>query len=266
MAIEFVEDIATQSFDFSLHSDYSFGTFPSSWETLNPFNNKPSNDMDDMPIRGEVNKLLANFKIYFFNKGTKGTESTPNLSIYSLPMTNPAGEYKYTDDMYGLIIPSMFTIGAIAVLFKFVLWIVSEKEKKLNHLLMRQGITNFQYVLSWLITYCILNIIPVIIMAIILNVFWFKNTNFFFVLLPCMLFFLNIFGMIILLVQFLNNVNQSQSLLKLVYVGISILDVPLSFETTSPVIRYIFSIFPQIVLKSTLELLWQVKVTFPFNF
>ena len=96
----------------------------------------------------------------------------------------------------------------------------------------------------------ILNVIPVIVFTIVLSRFYFKNTNFFFILVPNILFFLNIFAMGIAISQVLNNVNQSQSLLKLVYFGMTILGVPLSMENTSKWLRYIFSIFPQIALKS----------------
>ena len=209
-----------------------------------------------MSLQNDVNKLLTNFLIDYNNL------SLSKLQIISLPIKSPELSYKDTDYYYNLIIPSLFTIGGIAILFKFVLWFVSEKEKKLKDLVMRQGITNFQYIMSWLITFIILNFIPVLVYALVLNVFFFKHTNYFFVLIPCILFFLNIFAMGIAMSQVLNNVNQSQSLLKLIYVGITILGVPLSLETTSAPIRYIFSIFPQIVLKSVFEMLWQSKVIF----
>ena len=163
-------------------------------------------------------------------------------------------------DLLTDFLPSIFTISYISILFKFVLWLVVEKEKKLKDLLFRQGITSVQYFLSWLFTFLIMTIIPIIINTILMNIYFFPNTNIFLIFFILFLFSLNILSMSLVFHQFVNDVRSGQSLLKLIFVGVSILNIVILRDETSIIIKYLFCLFPQTLLKISLELLNQTKV------
>ena len=65
-------------------------------------------------------------------------------------------QYRYTDRYgYGIIsfLSFMLSLQFSLIAYNFNMRMIDEKENKLNILLERQGISKFQYFLSWLITF-----------------------------------------------------------------------------------------------------------------
>jgi hypothetical protein len=150
----------------------------------------------------------------------------------------------------------------VSILFKFVIWMLEEKQKHLKDLFIRQGISTIEYFISWLITFLIMTLPMIILNSILLKIYFFSNSNFFLIFLNLFLFSVNILSMALVSHQFAKDIRTGQSLLKFLYLGVSILSVPLSKEGTPVLFKIFFSIFPQILLRNSLEIFFNTKVKF----
>jgi hypothetical protein len=226
------------------------------WVNLNDFNIVPDvNKLKKNRFALEFNYLIISFLL----KQNPDSQVNREISYYSLPMKTPSLVSINSDEILNTMIPVFFSISYISILFKFVLWLVVEKEKKLKDLLTRQGISTYQYFLSWLATFVIMTIIPILVNSILLNIYYFPNTNFIFIFMNLFLFSLNIIGMALVFHQFVDNIRSGQSLLKVVFIGVSIFSVVINRDEVSIVYKYLFSIFPQTVLKCSFEIFMQTK-------
>ncbi len=61
--------------------------------------------------------------------------------------------------------------------------------------------------------------------------------------------------MALLFQHFCDDVRSGQTLLKILYIGVSFLSIPLSSEQVPILLRYCTSIFPQVVLGYSFEVL-----------
>lgn len=127
-------------------------------------------------------------------------------------------------------------------------------------MLFRQGVTNFEYILSWFLTFIILVTIPLILNTYLLKVYFIKKTNFLIIFFNLFLYNINILSMALFFQNFCHDIRSSQTFLKIFYVGISFLSIPLANEATPLFLRYIFCIFPQVVLKYSFEIMLQSEV------
>lgn len=229
-----------------------------SWDSLNTFNINPDNskfNSDYLEKTQTFQVYLSQFLLYFHNKTL-----TKNIEIDAIPMTSQKNITTVSLNMVGNFIPSAISLSYLSVLFKFVLWLVVEKEKKLKDLLARQGVTTFQYFSSWLVTFIILTIIPITMNSILMKTYYLQNTSILFIFFNLFLFLLNILAMALFFHQFVNDVRSGQSLMKVFYIGVSILSLVVSREETNIVIRYMFNIFPQTVLKTSFDIFLNTRV------
>ena len=230
----------------------------SEWSNLNEFNivpDLPKLDSTSSVIQDQFTVFLTKFLFSEKEQTTWGRK----LQLTSTPMKSPSIHSSIDNTILNSIIPVILSISYISILFQFVLWLVAEKEKKLKDLLIRQGVTTTQYMLSWLYTFVLLTIIPIIVNSVLLKFYFFQKTNIIFIFLNLFFFSLNILGMALVFHQFVSDIRSGQSLLKLVYISFSILSAVISREGVSYIFRYVFSIFPQTVLKSSFEIFLSTK-------
>jgi len=226
--------------------------YKSTWANLDEFNIIPDVERlinGYMKIQNQFTIMLTKIILIETSK-----ETNKNLHIKAIPMKTPNLISSIDENIFISIFPAILSISYISILFQFVLWLVIEKEKKLKDLLTRQGVTTIEYLLSWLFTFILFTIVPIIINSFLLKFYLFPKTNILFIFLNLFLFSLNILGMALVFHQFVNDVRSGQSLLKLVYISVSLFSVVISREGVHYIFRYIFSIFPQTVLKSSFEI------------
>lgn len=232
--------------------------YTSLWDSINPFNIQPNlYTLQKQQFIFELQKLLA----YFLMNNNVNSTSFPNLEVQLLPSKSP--RFKIDNSLgilFTTILPFFFSVSYISILFKFVLWLVIEKEKKLKDMIFRQGVSGFEYIVSWFITFIILVSIPLILNTILLKTHFLTKTSVFVIFSNLFLYNINILSMALLFQNFCHDIRSSQTFLKIVYVGISFLSIPLANESTPLALRYIFSIFPQVALKYSFEILLQSEV------
>lgn len=230
--------------------------YTSEWFNLNEFNITPDFYKID---KSNQEALMFQYLLINFLLDYSGKNFAKDIKLITQPMKSPKLISSNSEDIFLNIVPVIMSISYISILFKFVLWMVAEKEKKLKDLLARQGISTNQYFLSWLISFIILTIVPITLNSVLLTYFIFPNTNFLFIFLNLFLFSLTILPMALVFHQFVDNVRSGQALLKMIYIGISILSVVVNRDEVNIIIRYMFSIFPQTILKNSFELFLQTK-------
>jgi len=239
----------TSFFDLGYGSSF----FESEYKNLDNFRIKPNlaSYNSYLETTDKNLNLVLEYLFEIYNK-----KLNKDILIKTLPMKTQ--EYKEESDSpadLGNIIPVTLSISYISILFQFVLWMVNEKEQKLKDLFLRQGVSIKSYFLSWFLTFLILTLPTIFINTIFLKNYFFNNTNFFLIFLNLFLFCINILSMALVFHQFANDVRTGQSLLKFLYIGISILSVPISKDGVPYIFKILFSIFPQTLLRNSFEIL-----------
>jgi hypothetical protein len=149
----------------------------------------------------------------------------------------------------------LISISFSSILFSFVLWMVKERSNNLQEFLFRYGITPNKYYLSWFMTFIILTIIPDIICSYLIKKYALVNISFFLVFFSLTLFNLSLFSTSMLLHCLTKTIEQSQTLLKLIYLFMSILSSMIIKPEVSYFTKKIFSFFPQITLVQNIQVL-----------
>ncbi len=105
--------------------DYDDPDVSNTWDDVNPFNLRPADKFDIMNAQHyfDFQKLFAKFLIYLNNQQIYNT----NLKL--MPQKTPKViNLNITETIFFTkILPFFFAFSYIAILFKFVLWLVTEK-------------------------------------------------------------------------------------------------------------------------------------------
>jgi len=257
LVIDYDEVNKTPKFSLLVEKDYY--TFTSIWSNIDPFSYKPQNyKIESLHSVYIFQKLIYKFLLYSNNAESRNAD----LEIQSFPLASPKFESSSNDDIFNNIIPTIFSISYIAILFQFVLWIVKEKEAKLDEFLYRQGISKTQYFVSWIYTFVLLMIIPILLNTFLLSFYLFPKTHLIILFINNFLFSINIIALALVFNQLVSSLRSGQAFLRFFYIGVSILGIPATKETTHPLIRMLFVIFPQTVLKMSFEILLETKVNY----
>lgn len=194
--------------------------------------------------------LIANFLL-----SINHIEPKKNITIYEQPLTTPPIYNIFSSEKIITMIPMCLSISYSSTLFAFVLWMVAEKEKRLNDFLYRQGISHSKYLFSWFLTFIIITIIPTFCTSFLLYKYIFHCMSFFILFLSQLLFTLNIFGMSFLFQTLVKTVQTGQTILKVVYLGVTILSNAVIHPEVPFIAKVILAIFPQITQLANFELL-----------
>jgi hypothetical protein len=108
---------------------------------------------------------------------------------------------------------------------------------------------------SWALTFILLTITPILLSGLLMKLYFIKKTSIFIIWTNILLYNLNILSMALLFQHFCDDVRSGQTLLKILYIGVSFLSIPLSSEQVPILLRYCTSIFPQVVLGYSFEVL-----------
>ena len=148
--------------------------------------------------------------------------------------------YKYSLTIW---LPLINSLAHVSIIFNFFFWMLSEKQDKLVDFLNRQGVTQLQYIFSWLLTFIVIELIPVISMTFILSFFYFFQ-HYFILLLFVMLFNLSLFAVAFFYHSFIDKIQTGSTILKLMYVGVSLLSYVIVQPQVPLSIKLCFSLFP----------------------
>jgi len=204
--------------------------------------------------------IISNFMKEYYNNNNKNEETkkikdNEKINIYFKPLNTPPIYNKLGNDFILTFLPMIISISFSSILFSFVLWMVKERSNNLQEFLFRYGITPNKYYLSWFMTFIILTIIPDIICSYLIKKYALVNISFFLVFFSLTLFNLSLFSTSMLLHCLTKTIEQSQTLLKLIYLFMSILSSMITKPEVSYFTKKIFSFFPQITLVQNIQVL-----------
>ena len=186
-------------------------------------------------------QLFANFLIRHYKK----TEEK-QLAINYKRITTKKLFNMLTDSNFIALLPVYISISYSAIFFAFIMWMITEKEKKLNELLNRQGISNTTYLFSWLATFLILTIIPTVISTLFINFVFLHHSRILLLSLFQILYIIDLFAMCFFLQSFIEKIQTGNTLIKVVYIGVLVLAFVVARPEIPTIAKYCFSLFPQV--------------------
>ena len=126
----------------------------------------------------------------------------------------------------------------------FTMRMIDEKEKKLTLLLERQGVSKIRYCLSWLISFIILAIIPLISFMFFFQIYMFLHPFLFFINL--LLFIFSLFSYAYFLYVCISTKKNASIIIKFLNFTSAILGAPITVPQCSKISKVISAFFPQI--------------------
>ena len=191
----------------------------------------------------EIQSLISKFLII---KNGKGSEINKKQLTMELGKNSYPPNTDWYTDYIGIVtgITIAFTLQFSMTTYFFNIRMIDEKEKKLTLLLERQGLLKKQYFISWLLSYLILSIIPIIAFFLFYALF---------VPLHMLLFFINIILFIFSLFSFayffyvcISTTKTASVVIKFFNFTASVLGVAISFPECSKITKIILAFIPQI--------------------
>ena len=125
---------------------------------------------------------------------------------------------------------------------------VKEKSQNLHEFLFRYGVSPNKYYRSWFVTFIILTILPIVICSYLIHKHAFVNINLFLIFFSLLLFDISLFSTSLLMHCLTKTIEQSQTLLKLIYIFLTFLSSMITRPEVSYFTKKIFMLFPQIIL------------------
>ena len=210
-------------------------------EMVNLITNPEKNDKNYKNYFSIISNFLKQYYIGENNINEK-------INIYFKPLNTPPIYNILSNEFAIMFVPMIISISFSSTLFSFVLWMVKEKSQNLHELLFRSGITPNKYYQTWFVTFMVLTIIPIIVCAYMIYVKAFINISYIYILFSFILFDISLFSMSLLMHTLTNTTEQSQTLLKLIYIFLTFLSSMITKPEVNYAVKKIFSFFPQIIL------------------
>ena len=199
--------------------------------------------------------IISNFLKEYYNYNSDAIKINDNekINIYYKPLNTAPVYNKFSNEFTLTFIPMMLSISFSSTLFSFVLWMVKEKSQNLHQFLFRYGITPNKYYRSWFITFLILTVLPIILCTYYIHKYAFVNINIYLIFFSLMIFDISLFSTSMLMHCLTKTIEQSQTLLKLVYLFLTFLSSMITKPEVSYFMKKIFAFFPQILLMQNFQ-------------
>ena len=186
-------------------------------------------------------KLGESFPQKFKNKNmniTLGINPYPEYTNFYTYL-GQEGKMKFLF-IYFFLISFLFSMYT----YFFNIRMIEEKEKKLNLLLRRYGVSNIKYFFSWFIPYLVLNLLFIISLYLLSSAYLPLHSHLF--LINIILYILSLFSASYFFYLCIYSVRAGYTILKIYYLGLSVLGCAIAIEKTSRTAKIIFAIIPQI--------------------
>ena len=185
-------------------------------------------------------------------KDSKDIHFNLGLNSYPEAVKNPRN-YANLEPMLGYIITMQFTF----VFLSFGIQMLEEKEKKLEKLLERQGITLVKYLLSWFINFIIVALFTNI--ACIIGGFQFLENLWGIYILDLILFNLGTFSLLLFFVTISKNKKYGLLLINLFGFGSLVFGYVLTQGSSHKFIQILFSFLPNANLFCSIKLIIKLQ-------
>lgn len=143
------------------------------------------------------------------------------------------------------------SISFIGIILQFSLWIINEKEIKINELLLRQGISKTSYILSWLFSYIFITLFPFAIVIVSLNYFYFNNKCLNILIITIGEYAFSLFWFYFCICEITSSMHITQGVIITLHICLNIIVFSLKNN-----ISWLMLLFPQGFLISNLRLIY----------
>ena len=194
-------------------------------------------------------ELLSGFLIEIIkNKKIENKKLELNLGLNSYPPSVQNFEYySVYDSIRYYLIGILVSLLAISLSIQML----QEREQKLEQLLERQGIGKFKYILSWFLTFLLLNLLFDI--TYIVGIIYSLQSLHILSIFSLILFNIAQFSLIIFIVNITNNLQSGTILSFLIIIGSFIIGPILVTSESSKFIQVIFNFFPIVNLFNSFQ-------------
>ena len=158
---------------------------------------------------------------------------------------------------YSYIVPFFISFMHVFIFLHFLFWMIEEKETKLVRFLNRQGITHYQYILSWYLTFLIMTLLPSFLTAFLLS-FCFFFKHFFLLFLFLYLFDLSVFAAALFYHTLIDKVRTASTIMKVLTLCLFAFAYVIIQEGIPLYVKLIFSLFPQVLVVLNMEVLQMI--------
>lgn len=200
----------------------------------------PLDRRSNMDNWNNIQTLLAEFALE-----TNNVTTVNHINVKQQPLPTPMIYTWLNQDIYPSFVPVLLCFMYLGFITFFADRIVWEKETQLIYLLYRQGISQYLYWSSWLLSYIIWTTLPIILSAVIAWKFIFNNTSLIFILFNMLMINLNLFAFIFLFAANISSVRSAQALINSIYIGVGIFCFAIGRPETSLLMKYLFMFLPQ---------------------
>ena len=178
-----------------------------------------------------------------------------NLIIESLPMKTRPLLNGFGQENVSSILGMYLAICYLMSFSDLLDSIVEEKQKKLNLLLFRQGITIIKYNLSWFIYFLSVHFVPLLLCSMITNFALFYHNNFFIsIFFSLFLFEIQLFSYVFFITTFMHK-DSSSGLMKSIYIILSLLGNYILDPNVNYYLKILLLLFPNINLIANFNIL-----------
>ena len=214
---------------------------------------KRSDDNDDgqKNLKYIIDRFLIAQEIFIeYNKCSKLKLTIESLPMKTRPLLNP-----FSDENLSSLIGMYLALCYLMSFSDLLDSIVEEKQKKLNLLLFRQGITIINYYLSWFVYFLCVHFIPLLICSFIINFVLFYHNNFFIpIFFSLFLFEIQLFSYVFFITIFINK-DSSNGLMKSIFIILSLLGNYILDPNVNYYLKLILLCFPNINLIANFNIL-----------
>ena len=182
-------------------------------------------------------------------------KSKLNLIIESLPMKTRPLLNGFGQENVSSILGMYLAICYLMSFSDLLDSIVEEKQKKLNLLLFRQGITIIKYNLSWFVYFLSVHFVPLLLCSMITNFALFYHNNFFIsIFFSLFLFEIQLFSYVFFITTFMHK-DSSSGLMKSIYIILSLLGNYILDPNVNYYLKILLLLFPNINLIANFNIL-----------
>ena len=198
-----------------------------------------------------IDRFLIAQEIFIeYNKCSKLKLTIESLPMKTRPLLNP-----FSDENLSSLIGMYLALCYLMSFSDLLDSIVEEKQKKLNLLLFRQGITIINYYLSWFVYFLCVHFIPLLICSFIINFVLFYHNNFFIpIFFSLFLFEIQLFSYVFFITIFINK-DSSNGLMKTIFIILSLLGNYILDPNVNYYLKLILLCFPNINLIANFNIL-----------
>lgn len=148
-------------------------------------------------------------------------------------------------------LPFLLLLIFIPPVYNTVFLQVKEKESRIKESMRMMGMKDSAYWLSWYAYYTCVSTAMVFLAWIVLLINVMPNSNVFLVFVYLLFYAQAVFGEIIFLTALFENSKYSGLVGTLLYFGLSLIGLPVQQPTSSPALKIVLSLIPQVAMQQT---------------